>query len=91
VYFKSSERELRLSLLLHDPSQARNNGWDGFGSTAIADVEELRKIDERIEDDVVKYLSLEASMNARISKGGTATSATLLQIKDMEEWLKEFK
>ncbi|MDR3345766.1 MAG: argininosuccinate lyase, partial [Campylobacteraceae bacterium] len=51
------------------------------------DVSELRKIDERIEDDVVKYLSLEASMNARTSKGGTATSATLLQIKDMEEWL----
>ncbi|MDR1554994.1 MAG: argininosuccinate lyase [Campylobacteraceae bacterium] len=49
--------------------------------------EELQKIDGRIGDDVTSFLSLEASMNARVSKGGTAKSATLSQIKEMEEWV----
>jgi argininosuccinate lyase len=53
--------------------------------------EELQKIDSRIGDDVTKFLSLEASMNARNSKGGTAKSATLLQIKEIEDWIKSFK
>ncbi|MDR1461425.1 MAG: argininosuccinate lyase [Campylobacteraceae bacterium] len=52
-------------------------------------VEELQKIDDRIGDDVVGFLSLEASMNARSSKGGTAKNETLLQIKDMENWLNK--
>jgi argininosuccinate lyase len=50
--------------------------------------EELQKVDGRIGDDVEKYLSLEASMNARTSYGGTAESSVLSQIKEMEEWLK---
>ncbi|MDR2635818.1 MAG: argininosuccinate lyase [Campylobacteraceae bacterium] len=53
-------------------------------------VKELQKIDGRIGDDVGRFLSLEASMNARNSKGGTATSATLSQIKEIEEWIKSF-
>ncbi|MDR0761899.1 MAG: argininosuccinate lyase [Campylobacteraceae bacterium] len=52
---------------------------------------ELQKIDSRIGCDVEQFLSLEASMNARTSYGGTAKSATLLQIKEMEKWLKGFR
>lgn len=49
---------------------------------------ELKKVDARIEDDVVNYLNLEASMNARNSAGGTSTSSTLAQIASIEEWLE---
>ncbi|MDR0407949.1 MAG: argininosuccinate lyase [Campylobacteraceae bacterium] len=54
-------------------------------------IEELKKVDDRIGDDAIRFLNLEASMNARNSKGGTAKSETLLQIKDMEDWLTGFK
>ncbi|MDR1285008.1 MAG: argininosuccinate lyase [Campylobacteraceae bacterium] len=54
-------------------------------------IEELKKVDDRIGDDATVFLSLEASMNARNSKGGTAKSATLSQINDMEDWLNGFK
>ncbi|MDR0467342.1 MAG: argininosuccinate lyase [Campylobacteraceae bacterium] len=51
-------------------------------------LDELKKIDSRIGDDVTDFLNLEASMNARNSKGGTSTSSTLAQIATIEEWLK---
>jgi len=44
----------------------------------------LKEIDERINEDVVEYLGLRHSMNARTSQGGTATSKT-------EEQLEYFK
>ncbi|MDR1976316.1 MAG: argininosuccinate lyase [Campylobacteraceae bacterium] len=50
--------------------------------------QELQKIDGRIGDDVVKFLTLEASMNARNSFGGTSVPSTLKQIASFEEWLK---
>jgi argininosuccinate lyase len=50
--------------------------------------QELQKIDSRIGDDVVKFLTLEASMNARNSYGGTSVPSTLKQIASFEEWLK---
>jgi argininosuccinate lyase len=53
--------------------------------------EELQKIDSRIGNDVIKFLSLEASMNARTSKGGTAKSATEEQIVEIENWLKKLR
>ncbi|MFV0481561.1 MAG: argininosuccinate lyase [Campylobacteraceae bacterium] len=52
---------------------------------------ELQKVDSRIGKDVTKFLSLEASMNARNSFGGTATSSTINQIKIFEEWLEKAK
>ena len=51
-------------------------------------LDELKKIDSRIGDDVTDFLNLEASMNARNSKGGTSTSSTLAQIATIEKWLK---
>jgi argininosuccinate lyase len=52
---------------------------------------ELHKIENKIDKDVEKYISLEASMNARTSKGGTAESATAEQLAEIEAWLKKFE
>ncbi|MBN2963615.1 argininosuccinate lyase [Sulfurospirillum sp. T05] len=51
--------------------------------------EALASIDSRIQEDVLACLPLEASMNARNSEGGTATSRTLEQLTHIEQWLKK--
>ena len=48
---------------------------------------ELQKIDSRIKEDVLEYLVLRNSMNARKSQGGTATLKTEEQLKYFEEFL----
>ena len=53
--------------------------------------EELQKVDERIGEDVLPYLSLENSMNARTSQGGTATASTCKQLEIFEAWMKSRK
>jgi argininosuccinate lyase len=50
---------------------------------------ELYAIDERIQEDVMRYLSIEHSMNARTSQGGTAQVRTLEQIIYFDNYLKE--
>ena len=50
---------------------------------------ELQKVDARIQNDVLQYLSLENSMNARTSQGGTATKSTEKQLQIFETWMKE--
>ncbi len=52
-------------------------------------LDELRVFESKIESDVLEKLNLENSMNARKSKGGTATCSTLKQIDYFEKWLKE--
>jgi len=52
---------------------------------------ELHAIDERIKEDVTHYLSIEHSMNARTSQGGTAQVRTLEQIIYFDNYLKEIK
>lgn len=54
-------------------------------------VKELKKVDERIGEDVLTCLSLENSMNARTSQGGTATLSTCKQIELFETWIKSRK
>ena len=49
----------------------------------------LQEIDSRIKADVLPLLSLSSSMNARDSKGGTATVRVCEQIEDIERWLQE--
>ena len=51
--------------------------------------EDLHGIDERIDKDVVDYLSIRHSMNARNSEGGTSTAQTKRQIETLETWLKK--
>ncbi|MDP3466592.1 MAG: argininosuccinate lyase [Sulfuricurvum sp.] len=53
--------------------------------------EELHSIDNRIKEDVLRYLSIEHSMNARTSQGGTAEVRTLEQIIYFDNYLKEIK
>ena len=48
----------------------------------------LKEIDERINEDVMEYLGLRHSMNARMSAGGTATLKTKEQLKYFKNFLE---
>ena len=48
---------------------------------------ELQSVDERIGEGVIALLDIRASMNARQSEGGTATSRTLEQVESLKAWL----
>ena len=50
--------------------------------------EELQSVDDRITEGVVELLDNRASMNARISEGGTSTIRTNEQIETLLEWIK---
>jgi len=52
---------------------------------------ELHAIDERIKEDVIPFLAIEHSMNARVSQGGTAEVRTLEQIIYFDHYLKDIK
>lgn len=49
----------------------------------------LQEIDGRIGEDVIKYLSIQNSMNARTSSGGTSTQRTLEQLKYFKNFLEQ--
>ena len=51
-------------------------------------LDELQKIDSRIGEDVLEFLSIKHSMNARTSQGGTATNRTSEQLAYFENYLK---
>ncbi|CAA6804359.1 MAG: Argininosuccinate lyase (EC [uncultured Campylobacterales bacterium] len=51
-------------------------------------LEELQKIDSKIELGIEDRLNLENSMNARNSNGGTSTETTKEQIKHFQKFLK---
>ncbi len=48
----------------------------------------LQEIDPRISEDVLEFLVLENSMNARTSEGGTATEKTVQQLQYFENFLQ---
>ena len=48
----------------------------------------LKEIDERISEDVIEYLGLRHSMNARTSEGGTSTIRTEEQLNYFKNYLK---
>jgi len=52
-------------------------------------LEQLQTIDKRIEKDVLTFLSIRNSMNARTSYGGTSTQQTLNQIDVFKTWLQK--
>jgi len=52
---------------------------------------DLQSIDARIGEDVVALLDNCASMNARMSEGGTATARTLEQVESLKSWLSREK
>lgn len=49
----------------------------------------LKEIDSRINEDVIEYLGLRHSMNARTSEGGTATTRTVEQLQYFKNFLGE--
>jgi len=55
-------------------------------------IQELRSSNEKIKDideEVLQYLDLRNSMNARNSFGGTSTKQTKLQVDNFKLWLQE--
>jgi argininosuccinate lyase len=64
--------------------QAEKSGVDLSEMT----LQELKAADSRIEEDVLAFLNLRNSMNARASYGGTATEATVEQMAYYIEWIK---
>jgi len=54
-------------------------------------LEDLQSIDYRIGEGVVALLDNRASMNARMSEGGTATVRTLEQVESLKVWLESMK
>ena len=55
------------------------------------DFKYLKEIDERIDEDVMEFLQLHHSMNARTSEGGTATTRTKEQLEYIHNYLQESK
>jgi len=54
-------------------------------------IDELRTANEEVKDideEIISYLNLRNSMNARTSFGGTSTNQTLEQIEAINQWLK---
>ncbi len=54
-------------------------------------IEELRTANDEvknIDEEIISYLNLRNSMNARTSFGGTSTKQTKIQIKAFQDWLK---
>ncbi len=62
---------------------AEERGVD-ISELSLAD---LQSIDARIGEGVVTLLDNRASMNARMSEGGTATVRTLDQVESLKEWI----
>ena len=55
-------------------------------------IEEIRSANDELKDideEILMFLDLRNSMNARVSLGGTSTSQTLSQIEAFKEWLKK--
>jgi len=52
------------------------------------DYKDLHEIDERIQEDVMEYLGLRHSMNARTSQGGTATQRTKEQLEYFKNYIQ---
>lgn len=53
------------------------------------DLKYLKEIDSRINEDVLEYLGLRHSMNARTSEGGTSTLRTQEQLAYFKKYLEE--
>ncbi|MGW8169554.1 MAG: argininosuccinate lyase [Sulfurovaceae bacterium] len=66
---------------------AEENGVD-ISELSLGD---LQSVESRIQEDVMTVLNNRSSMNARTSEGGTATSRTVEQIENMQNWIDGIK
>ncbi len=55
------------------------------------DYKYLKEIDERIKEDVIAYLDIKNSMNARDSQGGTSVKRTKEQLEYFENYIKNME
>ena len=69
----------------HAVSYAEKKGKD----LSCLNIDELKDIDNRTDEDAIKYLDLRNSMNARNSQGGTSTISTQAQLENFNKWIKE--
>ena len=62
----------------------------GVPNIDLSDIpfEELHAIDDRIQENVMPYMSIKNSMNARTSEGGTSTVRTVEQLAHFNTWLE---
>lgn len=56
---------------------------------SMLDIDELKEIDDRINEDAIEFLDLRNSMNARNSHGGTSIASTKKQLEKFTNWIKE--
>ncbi len=56
---------------------------------SVIELKYLQEIDNRISEDVLEFLGLKNSMNARKSQGGTATQRTKEQLDSFKKYLQE--
>ncbi len=56
-----------------------------------ASLEQLKSIDSRIGEDALEFLSVENSMNARVSEGGTASAKTKEQLDYFKNYIEGLK
>ena len=54
-------------------------------------LEQLKEIDSRFEEDVMKVWDYEVSVERKCSIGGTAKSSVIKQINDLEAFAKKLK
>jgi argininosuccinate lyase len=66
--------------------QAEKSGVD----ISQMSLEELKVADSRIGEDVLDFLNLRNSMNARNSQGGTSQESTKTQISYFKDWLRDY-
>jgi argininosuccinate lyase len=55
-------------------------------------IDEIRSANDELKDideEILMFLDLRNSMNARVSLGGTATSQTISQIEAFKDWLNK--
>ena len=50
--------------------------------------EQLKSVDENLDENAIKFLDLHASKEAHTSKGGTANKSVEEQIQILDDWLK---
>ena len=53
--------------------------------------EQLKKVDENLDENAVKFLNLHASKETRTSLGGTANASVAKQIDEIAKWLKDLR
>lgn len=58
---------------------------------SLLTIDEFKRFSNKIDDDIYKYITVEASVNSRRAYGGTSTSSVLAQITNGKKFLNEIR